>query len=221
MTLASPEYAALWVAVLASGLYHGVNPAMGWPIAVSNAMLARAPAALLAALGYLLLGHVLAVLAVLLPFGMLASLQAWQTQIRLVASVLVIGYGLALLRFRRHPRALVRIAPSRLALWSFAIALAHGAGLMLVPIYLGLCGSDADAGHRAMDAIALRNLRLALLVALAHAAAMFAMAASMAWLTYRYLGLRLVARSWFRIDVIWAGSLLAVGTASLVTLDRG
>ncbi|MGY8523910.1 hypothetical protein [Paracidovorax citrulli] len=218
MIVSSGEQAALWTAVVVSGLYHGINPAMGWPIAVSNALLARTVAALPVALGYLLAGHVLALLAVLLPFGMLASLQAWQTPIRIAGSVLVTAFGVALLLYRRHPRALARIPPSRLAWWSFVIALAHGAGLMLLPVYLGLCGADADPGHRAMDALAVGNLALALLVALVHAAAMFAAAGAMAWLTWRYVGLGMVARSWFRMDLVWAGSLVLVGLASLALL---
>ena len=84
--------------------------------------------ALVAALGYLALGHALAVFAVMLPFGLLAALLAWQTAIRIGASALVIGFGAVLLIRRRHPRALARIPPARLGLWSFAVAIAHGAG---------------------------------------------------------------------------------------------
>lgn len=215
------ENVALWAAVVASGLYHGFNPAMGWPLAVSNGMLARSSRALFGALGYLVLGHAIAMLAVLLPFGMLASLEQWQTSIRLAAGVLVTGYGAAMLARRRHPRSIARIPPSRLALWSFAIALAHGAALMLVPIYLGLCRADADAGHRAMDALAYGNVAMGLWVALVHAAAMMLMAGAMAWLTYRYVGLTLVARSWFNAETLWAASLVVVGATSLLLLAIG
>ena len=62
----------------------------------------------------------------MLPFGLLAALLAWQTAIRIGA--LVIGFGAVLLIRRRHPRALARIPPARLGLWSFAVAIAHGAG---------------------------------------------------------------------------------------------
>ncbi|MBR8145735.1 hypothetical protein KDW46_25595 [Burkholderia vietnamiensis] len=206
---------ALWAAVLASGVYHGLNPAMGWPLAVSNALMARRGSALVAALGYLALGHALAVFMVMLPFGLLAALLAWQTAIRIGASALVIGFGAALLIRRRHPRALARIPPARLGLWSFAIALAHGAGLMLVPIYLGLCGLDRDAGHRAAGALVHAHVGMALVVAAAHAAAMIAAGGVLAWLVYRYLGLRFVARSWFNLDAIWASSLIVTGALAL------
>ena len=84
-------------------------------------------------------GHLLAMLLVILPFGLLVALVEWQRQIQIGSSLLVIGFGIFRLVNRRHPRALVRIRPTQLGLWSFAVAIAHGAGLMLVPIYLGLC----------------------------------------------------------------------------------
>ncbi|RQR86963.1 hypothetical protein DIE11_03220 [Burkholderia sp. Bp9012] len=206
---------ALWAAVLASGVYHGLNPAMGWPLAVSNALMTRRGGALVAALGYLALGHALAVFMVMLPFGLLAALLAWQSAIRIGASALVIGFGVVLLIRRRHPRALARIPPARLGLWSFAVALAHGAGLMLVPIYLGLCGFDRDAGHRAAATLVDAHLGMALVVAAVHAAAMFGAGGVLAWLVYRYLGLKFVARSWFNLDAVWASSLILTGALSL------
>jgi hypothetical protein len=207
----------LWLAVLASGLYHGLNPAMGWPLAVSNGLMERRPRALVFALACLAVGHVLAMFAVMLPFAMLAMLLAWQREIQLGASVLVMGFGVFLLIRRRHPRFLARIPPSRLALWSFAVAIAHGAGLMLVPVYLGLCHAyGMDRGHQAAEALIAANLNMAVLVSAAHAGAMILAGGLLAWLVYRYLGLRFVSRSWFNLDAIWAWSLLLVGTLSLV-----
>ena len=206
----------LWLAILASGVYHGINPAMGWPLAVSSGLMERRARALFSALVYLALGHVLAVLLVMLPFAMLTILLAWQREIQIGASVLVIGFGLFLLIRRRHPRALVRIPPSRLALWSFAVAIAHGAGLMLVPIYLGLCSAyDMDRGHRAAQTLIEANLGMALLVSGVHACAMMLAGGLMAWLVYRYLGLKFVSRSWFNLDAVWALSLVLVGALSL------
>ena len=131
--------AGLWLAVIASGPYHGVNRGMGWPLAVLAGMMEKSPRPLVAALGALAAGHLLAMLVMILPFSLLISLVYWQRQIRIGASVLVMGFGAFRLIDRRHPRALARIKPSQLALWSFAAAIAHGAGLMLAPSYLGLC----------------------------------------------------------------------------------
>ena len=100
--------AGLWLAVVASGLYHGVNPGMGWPLAVSAGLMERSARALLAALWPLTVGHLLAMLVVMLPFVLLVALVEWQRQIQIGASLLVIGFGIFRLVNRRHPRVLAR-----------------------------------------------------------------------------------------------------------------
>jgi hypothetical protein len=107
----------LWLAVIASGLYHGLNPGMGWPLAVSAGLMERSPRALVAALGPLAAGHLLAMLLVILPFALLVALVEWQRTIQVGASLLVIAFGLYLLVNRRHPRALARISPSKQGQW--------------------------------------------------------------------------------------------------------
>ena len=142
--------ASLWLAVIGSGIYHGINPGMGWPLAVSAGLMGEGKRDLLKALLPLAVGHLLAMTVILLPFAALSGLVAWQREIRIVAGLIIIGVGIFLLVYRRHPRFLARIRPTQLALWSFAIAMAHGAGLMLVPIYLGLCRNDElEGGHKA------------------------------------------------------------------------
>jgi len=206
----------LWLAVIASGLYHGVNPGMGWPLAVSAGLMERRSRALVSALWPLAAGHLLAMLLVLLPFALLVSLVDWQRQIQFGAGLLVIGFGIYRLVGRSHPRALARIPPTQLALWSFAVALAHGAALMLVPIYLGLCGkADLDQGHVAAGHLINANLGMAVLVAFVHATAVIAAGGCLAWLVYRYLGLKFVSRSWFNLETTWAVSLILVGAIAL------
>ena len=166
---------------------------MGWPLAVSAGLMERSSRALVAALWPLTVGHLLAMLAVILPFSLLLALVQWQGQIRIGASLLVIGFGILRFVNRRHPRALARIRPTQLGLWSFAVAIAHGAGLMLVPIYLGLCrAADLDRGHEVIAA-----------------------GGFLAWLVYRYLGLKFMSRTWFNLDATWAFSLISVGALSL------
>jgi hypothetical protein len=209
--------ASLWLAVIASGLYHGLNPGMGWPLAVSAGLMERSPRALVAALGPLAGGHLLAMLLVILPFALLVMLAEWQRQIQIGASLLVIGFGIFRLINQRHPRALARIPPTQLALWSFAVAIAHGAGLMLVPIYLGLCRApDLDRSHEAAGSLINANLGMAVLVSTVHAAAMIAAGGCLAWLVYRYLGLKFVSRSWFNLETVWAVSLILVGGIALM-----
>jgi len=93
--------------------------------------------------------------------------------------------------------------------------MAHGAGLMLVPIYLGLCRADLDRSHDKLGALINTDLRMAFLVAAVHTSAMIAAGGSLAWLVYRYLGLKFVSRSWFNLDAAWAASLILVGAVSL------
>ncbi|NSY37155.1 hypothetical protein [Leisingera sp. ANG59] len=211
--------AALWGAVALSGVYHGVNPGMGWPLAVSAALMDRSQGSLWRALAALAAGHLLAMAAVLFPFSMLLVLAEWQREIQIGAACLVIALGLYLLWNRRHPRMLARVPPSRLALWSFLAAMAHGAGLMLVPIYLGICATvETDAGHAAAGTLMTGNAGIAALVALAHTLAMTVAGGAMAFGVYHWLGLKFLSRGWFNLDLIWALSLVLVGAVSLLTL---
>jgi len=206
----------LWLAVIASGLYHGINPGMGWPLAVSAGLLDKSPRALFAALGVLAIGHVVATLLMLLPFALLIAVAEWRRPIQAAAALVVVGFGLFRLHNRRHPRALARIPPTQLGLWSFAVAIAHGAGLMLVPIYLGLCqASDLDTSHQAASSLAGADLGMAVLVSLVHVSAMIVAGGSLAWAVYRYLGVRFVSKSWFNLDAMWAASLILVGAIAL------
>ncbi len=148
--------------------------------------------------------------------ALLLVIVEWQQQIQIGASLLVIGFGIFRLINRRHPRVLARIRPTQLGLWSFAVAIAHGAGLMLVPIYLGLCrAADLDKGHEAAGALINANLSMAVLVSVVHSVAMIVAGGFLAWLVYRYLGLKFVSRSRFNLDATWAFSLVLVGTLSL------
>lgn len=213
---------ALWGAVLLSGFYHGVNPGMGWPLAVSSGLMDGRGQAMVKALGALAAGHLLAMLAILLPFSMMTVLLDWQTEIRVGAAALVIAAGAYLLINRRHPRILARVHPSRLVLWSFLAAMAHGAGLMLLPIYLGISGTEpGEAGHVAARELMGRNIGSAFVVALAHTAAMTVAGGVIAAGTYYYLGLRFLKRTWFNLDVVWALSLILVGLSGLYLAING
>jgi len=208
--------AALWWAVMALGLFHGVNPGMGWPLAVSAALMEQRPRALLSALILLAFGHFLAMAVVLLPFSLMISIAAWQREIQIGAGVLVALTGIYLLINRRHPRYLARVKPTRLALWSFLAAIAHGAGFMLVPIYLGLCNvEELDAGHRAATELIARNFNTFLMVAVAHTAAMAVSGGLVAFGIYKWLGLKFLSKSWFNIDALWALSLVIVGAVGV------
>jgi hypothetical protein len=208
---------ALWLAVIGSGIYHGVSPGMGWPLAVSAGLMERRQGALFAALGSMAIGHFLATALMILPFAVLVTLVAWQASIQAAAGIGVMGFGLFLLCNRRHARLLARIRPTQLVLWSFAVAIAHGAGLMLLPIYLGLCRAPAlDQGHEAAGALMGSDLGMAFVVVAVHAAAVVVAGGASAFACYRWLGLRFISRSWFNLETVWAASLVAVGALGLL-----
>ncbi len=213
---AEPSLAALWWAVIGVGLFHGANPGMGWPLAVSAALMEQRRSALLIALMMLGLGHFLAMAVILVPFSAMYALVEWQREIRIGAGALVMAVGVYLLISRRHPRFLARVKPERLALWSFLAAIAHGAALMLVPIYLGLCRLDElDAGHRAATGLMAENFGTAIAVAMVHTAAMTVAGGVIAVGVYAWLGLSVLSRTWFNLDVLWALSLILVGALGI------
>jgi hypothetical protein len=199
----------LWLAVIALGTYHGCNPGMGWPLAVSNGMSEKRDTAVFATLVPLASGHFLAMMVVILPFSVLFRFLDWSVTIRLAAGLTVVAFGLYKLVNRRHPRFLSRVRPSQLTLWSFLMATAHGAGLMLVPIYLGLC--TTDQGHVAMADLMRSGLSTSILVCVVHTFATALASGVMAWVVYRYFGLRLLRAAWLNLDKVWAASLILTG----------
>ncbi len=216
----------LWLAVLGFGIYHGLNPAMGWPLAVANGLTERRSGAVFATVVPLGVGHLVAMAVVLVPFALLSWYVEWSRAVRFGAGALVLLFGLYLLIVRRHPRFLARIRPSRLTWWSFLTATAHGAGLMLVPITLSLCApAAADPAHAAamgpLMGLLTSSLAVALTVALLHTGAMVVSGVTMAWLVYRHLGLRFLKQAWFNLDAVWAASLVVTGGASCALVWTG
>jgi hypothetical protein len=207
---------ALWLTVVALGLYHGLNPAMGWPLAVANGMTERRAAAVFATMLPLGGGHFLAVAVALAPFAWLGWYLEWHRIIRIGAGLAVLLFGVVKLIKRRHPRMLARIPPTRLAWWSFLMATAHGAGLMLVPFMLGLCVTPAPGHHAMMASLAQANMRTAMLVAVVHTLTAILAGIGMAWLVYRWLGLRFLRHAWLDLDAVWGASLVLAGAAGIV-----
>ena len=204
---------ALWLAVVAIGVYHGLNPAMGWPLAVARGLEARRGGAVFATLVPLGAGHFLAMAIVLVPFALLGWFVEWNSEIRIAAGSLVLLFGAYKLVNRRHPRWLARIRPTQLALWSFLMATAHGAGLMLLPITLGLCGPSSSSS--AASELMRSGAGTAVVVAVVHTLAMIVSGLAVAWLVYRHLGLAFLKRGWFNLDAVWGASLVAAGGASV------
>jgi len=208
--------AALWAGVVGVGLYHGLNPAMGWPLAVARGLEGRRGAAVFASWLPLGAGHLLAMALVLVPFALLTWMLDWAREIRIGAGLVVLLFGMSQLVLPHRHRWLARIRPTQLALWSFLMASAHGAALMLLPMLMGLC-EPPSAGQRAIGQLLRDGAGTALMVALVHTAAMVGAGLVVAWVVYRYLGLRALRAAWLDLDKVWALGLMAAGAAALAT----
>jgi len=209
----------LWplVAVVLLGAYHGVNPAMGWLFAVALGLQQRQRSAVLLALAPIALGHALSVALFVVLFGS-AQLLVDPSALQLVSAAALILFGLfKLVRPGAHPRWVgMRVTLPELAFWSFLMATAHGAGLMLVPL-LGLPVDAHEAGHYAPalgTAITVITSRIAMVVA--HSLAMFTTMAAVALIVYEQLGLALLSRAWLNLDRLWAIALVATGSLTLI-----
>jgi len=207
------QHPGAWLIIVALGCYHGINPAMGWLFAVSNGMQERRDSAVILALPPIAVGHFLAMAVALLPFVLLNIYLERTREISLVAGLLLVAFGVYKFVSRRHPRFLARIGPSHLVFWSFLMATAHGAGLMLAPVYLNLCtgARNSSFSQDAMEQLIGQGVVSTSLVALIHTLAMLLTAGLIAWLVYRYFGLRLLQRAWFNLDLLWAAFLIIVG----------
>src|SRR5829696_843120 len=134
-----------WFALLALGAAHGINPAMGWLFAVGKGLQERDRRAIWRALGPLALGHALAIgVAVLLAvtLGQLVPL-GWLRWI-VGAALLVVGVD-GLVRHRHIRLGGMRASARELTTWSFLMASAHGAGLMVLPFVLGAAAPSTMA----------------------------------------------------------------------------
>ena len=217
-----------WISLVLLGAFHGLNPAMGWLFAVALGFQERRLRAVVAALGPIALGHALAIGLVAVPVGLLGLMIPQDLLLTLTGLVLLgfAGYKIAT-RFR-HPRWVgMRVRPRELVLWSFLMATAHGAGLMLAPVLVrmrgeavpGALAETAHAGHPGHAGHQLPADGDALGPALAgvalHSAAMLAVAVVLAVVVYQKVGVGVLRRAWLNLDLVWFGAFLVAGAITL------
>lgn len=201
------ELTMSWASLLVLGAFHGVNPGMGWLFAVALGMQERRAAAVWRALLPLGLGHALAVAAALAAAAAIGVVLPLEYLRWLVAAILA-AFGVSRLFRHRHPRwAAMRVGMGGLTLWSFLMASAHGAGLMVVPVVLGAAMQAHCAAHNIGTPMA------SLSATAVHAAGYLLVTAAIAMLVYQKLGLGVLRRAWFNLDLLWAVAL--IGTAVL------
>jgi hypothetical protein len=203
-----------WLALVGLGAFHGINPAMGWLFAVALGLHRRSRAVVLTSLIPIALGHALAVMLVTL--ALLAVGQTLdQRIIRIVGGALLIGWAIyhQVYGARHRVRVGMRVGLAGLALWSFLMANAHGAGLMLVPILVPLASVGSHTGHAMPGA----SLGIAFIAVGLHTLAMLVVTGVMAIVIYEWVGLAFLRRGWVNLDRVWAGSLVATGLILLIT----
>jgi hypothetical protein len=208
----------LLLSIAALGAYHGANPGMGWLFAVSLGIQDRSQRSVVRALPVIAAGHELSIVVVAVAVSLLGLL-ADATALRVGAATALIAFGIfRFVRPRWHPRwTRMRVRPRELAFWSFLMSSAHGAGLMVAPLLIaGSAGGAVAHGHDAVPAGAaeLPLPHVALLVTV-HVAAMLAVMAVFALVSYRHFSTRLLRRVWPNLDGVWATAFLVSGAFAL------
>jgi hypothetical protein len=208
------HFATTWATVVGSGIFHGINPAMGWLFAAALGLQHGSRKALLLALPPIALGHAASVLLVTtsaVTFGVLA--QTAHLRVLMGAALLAWAAYHHLYGHRHRVRVGMTAGFVGLALWSAAMATMHGAGLMLVPALLPLC--NAGAGSESVSLLG--SIESAGQVTAVHTVVTLLTASALAFAAYEYLGLGLLRRGWINFDWIWCGALTLTGVLMIVS----
>jgi len=208
-----------WITLALLGAYHGLSPGMGWLFAVALGLQEKSGKAVVRALLPIAIGHAASVgLAVALLAAGKASIPTGV--LPFITAAVLVGFGVFKLVRPRHPRWVgMRVNARDLVLWSFLMATAHGAGLMLLPVFL--LGEDNPApchGASCHDAAGLSLTSAGGYVAAIslHTLAMLTVSAIVALVVYYKVGLAMLRRAWFDLDRIWAGALILAGLLGLL-----
>jgi hypothetical protein len=209
---ASPEITGIFLTMALFGAYHGLNPGMGWLFALALGLQQNKERAIWLSLAPIALGHAF---SIALVAGAILALQAFISlkTLQVLTALILMGFGIyKLFNWYRHPRWVgMKVGWRELTGWSFLMATAHGAGLMVAPVLLGVFDAhtvehlDASAG----------GIEASLGVII-HTLSMLVTMAVVAWIVYKKLGLLVLKKGWVNFDLIWAAALLVVGGISLV-----
>jgi hypothetical protein len=207
---------ALWLMLLL-GAYHGINPGMGWLFAVALGMQEQKGGAVAKALVPIAVGHAVSIGIVVVTAAFLGMALPHDV-IRYPVTALLFGLGVFSLVRHYHPRWVrMRVGFRDLTVWSFLMATAHGAGLMLLPVLLGsrtVEAADHMAGHHQISAAV--SPLAALLATAVHTMAYLAVTGLMAWVVYSQFGLAILRKAWINLDMLWAAALVVTSVATLL-----
>jgi hypothetical protein len=200
-----------WLALILLGAWHGLNPAMGWLFSLSLGMQQRSRSAVFAALAPIALGHALAIALVVLVVYILGAVIPFRwLQIGSAATLFAIA-SWKLYRLRHPTWVGMCVNFWDLTLWSWLMASAHGAGLMVVPVLLGakslFCGTAPSGGLNLNALLTIQPLIATAAVAV-HTLSHLIVSGLIAWIVYDFIGLAVLRRSWINLDLIWCFTLL-------------
>ena len=207
--------AALWLMLLL-GAYHGLNPAMGWLFAVALGMQEQKGTTVVRSLVPMALGHAMAVGAVV-ALAMVLGVSLPLAVARGVVAALLVGLGVFFLVKHWHPRWVrMRVGFADLTLWSFLMATAHGAGLMVVPALWRGTSAEASVQMRGhanamLNASAGTSPLAGLTATLVHTAGYLLVTGLIAWVVYTKVGLAILRKAWFNVGAAWGVALIATG----------
>ena len=211
-----------WLSLLALGAAHGVNPAMGWLFAVSRGMQERSRRAVLRSLVPIAIGHEMSIaLVAALVVGL--EVVTDSSTLRMVAAAVLFAFGIfRFVKPRAHFRwTSMRVSDRELTLWSFLMSTAHGAGIMVAPVLIGLQGTVDRSGAKAHDQADLGLLNASLGVGAVgialHVAAMLAVMGVVAIVVYERLGLKVLRTAWLNTDRLWAGAFVLAAFITLLS----
>ena len=216
MTHVALTSTTLWLMLLL-GAYHGLNPGMGWLFAVALGMQEQKGSAVIRSLLPIAIGHALAIGSVVLTATLLGRTLPLAA-IRYSVAAILVSLGVYCLVRHQHPRWVrMQVGFQDLTVWSFLMASAHGAGLMVVPVLLGSSTVEAQGGMTGHDHMSATSSPLAGMLATGvHTVAYLAVTGIIAWVVYRKLGLALLRKAWFNFDLLWAAALVVTGVVTLL-----
>src|SRR6516162_9865806 len=189
--------------ILPLGAFHGINPGMGWLFAVALGMQERRLGAVWRALIPLTIGHALAIAAVVLV-AVAAGVAVPVASLKLpVAVTLGLLGAYRLIRHRHFTGGGMRVGMGGLTAWSFLMATCHGAGLMVLPVFLGMA-APADGASCHLQGAASANAATAATATLVHGAGYLVVTAAVAWAVFTKVGVGVLRKAWFNLDLIWA-----------------
>jgi hypothetical protein len=210
-----------WLTLFGLGIFHGINPAMGWLFAVALGLQEQKRAAVLCALPPIALGHALSI-GIIIAAVLLARISVPHSTLKIAASAILFAFGLYRLVRSRHPNWVgMRVGFGDLTLWSFIMASAHGAGLMLVPLFLKSPQAPLEADVAAMalhlhpsGGLGFDNFSTPFLLTSSiavHTLGYLLVTGFLAILVYEKLGVGILRRAWFNVDLIWMLALMITG----------